>query len=77
MFWGSIFSFSALILTRKAGFAANGFFGGLVTIVLYAVILSIIRHRKPEIQNEDYFDIVTHDEPTLPKSAYNFTEEKD
>lgn len=55
----------------------NGFSGGLVAIVLYAVILSIIRHRKPEIQNEDYFDIVTHDEPTLPKSAYNLTEEKD
>lgn len=55
----------------------NGFSGGLVAIVLYAVILSTIRHRKPEIQKEDYFDIVTHDEPTLPKSAYHLTEEKD
>ena len=54
----------------------NGFSGGLVAIVLYAVILSAVRHRKPEIQNEDYFDIVTHDEPMLPKSAFDFMEEK-
>lgn len=55
----------------------NGFSGGLVAIVMYSVVLSIIRHRKPEIQDEDYFDIVTHDEPTLPKTAFYLTEKKD
>lgn len=55
----------------------NGFSGGLVAIVLYPIIIAVIRHRRPEIQDEDYFDIVAHDEPATPRTAYEVTEEKD
>ena len=55
----------------------NGFSGGLVAIVLYAIIIAVIRHRRPEIQDEDYFDIVTHDEPATPRTAYQVTEKKE
>ena len=55
----------------------NGFSGGLVAIVLYAIIIAVIRHRRPEIQDEDYFDIVAHDEPATPRTAYQVTEKKE
>lgn len=41
----------------------NGFSGGLVSIALYPVITSLLRHRRPVLQNEDLFDIFEHDEP--------------
>ena len=44
----------------------NGFSGGLVAIVLYPVILSIFRHRRPLVQNEDYLEHLEHDEPVTP-----------
>lgn len=46
----------------------NGFSGGLLAIVLYPIISEAIRHRKPELQDEDYFDTIEHDEPILPPS---------
>lgn len=55
----------------------NGFSGGLVAIVLYAIIIAVIRHRRPEIQDEDYFDLVADDEPTAPKTAYTLTEKQE
>ncbi|MBS5280983.1 MAG: DUF1576 domain-containing protein, partial [Butyricicoccus pullicaecorum] len=55
----------------------NGFSGGLVAIVLYAIIIAVIRHRRPEIQDEDYVDIVAHDEPATPRTAYQVTEKKE
>ena len=55
----------------------NGFSGGLVAIVLYATIIAIARHRKPQIQDEDYFDPIGHDEPVVPPKAHEITEEKD
>lgn len=55
----------------------NGFSGGLVAIVLYAIIIAVIRHRRPEIQDEDYFDLVADDEPTVPKTAYTLTEKQE
>ena len=55
----------------------NGFSGGLVAIVLYSTIIAIARHRKPEIQDEDYFDPIGHDEPIVPPAAHEITEEKD
>ena len=44
----------------------NGFSGGLVAIVLYPTIMAIARHRKPMLQDEDYFDHLEHDEPITP-----------
>lgn len=41
----------------------NGFSGGLVAIVLYPIITSLLRHRRPMLQNEDLFEIFEHDEP--------------
>lgn len=55
----------------------NGFSGGLVAIVLYAIVIAVIRHRRPEIQDEDYFDLVADDEPTAPKTAYTLTEKQE
>lgn len=45
----------------------NGFSGGLLAIVLYPLILDIIEHRKLQLQDEDYFEIMTHEEPQAPK----------
>ena len=44
----------------------NGFSGGLIAIVLYPIITAAIRHRKPELQDEAYFDAFEHDTPTVP-----------
>ena len=55
----------------------NGFSGGLVAIVLYAIVIAVIRHRRPEIQDEDYFNLVADDEPTAPKTAYTLTEKQE
>ena len=44
----------------------NGFSGGLIAIVLYPIITAAIRHCKPELQDEDYFDAFEHDTPTVP-----------
>lgn len=41
----------------------NGFAGGLVSIALYPIITSLLRHRRPVLQNDDLFDIFEHDEP--------------
>ena len=46
----------------------NGFSGGMIAIVLYPIITSAIRHRNPELQDEDYFDAFEHDEPISPPS---------
>lgn len=53
----------------------NGFSGGLLAIILYPVIIDIIDHRKPELQNEDYFEIIEHEEPQIPPER-TFTEEE-
>ena len=44
----------------------NGFSGGLVAIVLYPVIIAVVRHRKPTLVDQDYFDPLEHDEPVVP-----------
>ncbi len=44
----------------------NGFSGGLLAIILYPLIIDIVRHRKLELQDEDYFDIMSHEEPQTP-----------
>lgn len=53
----------------------NGFSGGLVAIFLYPIILAVVRHRKAEVQDEDYFDMVEHDEPIVPPVPRDLTEE--
>ena len=47
----------------------NGYSGGLVAIVLYPVITAVVRHRRPTLQDEDYFDTFEHDEPITPAST--------
>ncbi|MEA4954895.1 MAG: DUF1576 domain-containing protein [Pseudoflavonifractor sp.] len=47
----------------------NGYSGGLIAIVLYPTITAIIRHRRPVIQDEDYFDTFEHDEPITPATS--------
>lgn len=41
----------------------NGFSGGLISIALYPVITSLLRHRRPVLQDEDLFDIFEQDAP--------------
>lgn len=41
----------------------NGFSGGLIAIVLYPVLTSLVRHRKPVLQDEEYFDTFEKDAP--------------
>ena len=54
----------------------NGFSGGLVAIVLYPTILSIVRHRKPTLQEKDYFDNMEEDTPITPPDTAQYTEEQ-
>ncbi len=41
----------------------NGFSGGLIAIVLYPVFTSLVRHRRPVLQEEDYFTALEEDGP--------------
>ncbi len=47
----------------------NGYSGGLIATVLYPTLTAIVRHRRPVLQDEDYFDTFEHDEPITPSSA--------
>ena len=47
----------------------NGFSGGLLAIVLFPILTEAIRHRKPELEDKDYFDVMEHDEPQIPPPA--------
>ncbi|MBQ9974736.1 MAG: DUF1576 domain-containing protein [Oscillospiraceae bacterium] len=55
----------------------NGFSGGLVAIVLYPAIISIARHRKPVLQNEDYIEQLEHDEPVVPPKVHDIVAEQE
>lgn len=48
----------------------NGFSGGLVAMVLYPVISDIGRHRKPEIQEEEFMDIFKEGKPLIMTKDY-------
>lgn len=41
----------------------NGFSGGLVAIVLYPVLISLVRHRRPVLAEEDLFALFQADTP--------------
>jgi len=43
----------------------NGFSGGLVATVLYPVILAVARHRKPVLEELDFFEDVEEDSPIV------------
>jgi uncharacterized protein YjeT (DUF2065 family) len=55
----------------------NGFSGGLIAIVLYPCIIAIARHRRPALQDEDYFEPLQHDEPVMPPPSHEITEERE
>ena len=52
----------------------NGFSGGLLAIILYPIILEVVSHRKPELQDEDYFDIMEHESFQTPPPAHEMVE---
>ena len=54
----------------------NGFSGGLIAIVLYPTIMAIARHRKPVLQEEDYFDQLEGDRPVVPPDPHTIKEEE-
>ena len=54
----------------------NGFSGGLIAIVLYPTIMAIARHRKPVLQEEDYFDQLEGDRPVIPPEPHIIQEEE-
>lgn len=65
------FLHSALVL--KAGSAAeglnlynNGFSGGLLAIVLYPVISSLVYHRRARLQDKEYMDQFLYETPLSP-----------
>ena len=41
----------------------NGFSGGLLTMVLYPILTAVVAHRKPTLQEEDYYDMFEDDSP--------------
>ena len=41
----------------------NGFSGGLIAIVFYPTITAIARHRRPQLQDRDYYDQFDEDTP--------------
>lgn len=41
----------------------NGFSGGLIAIVLYPVLTTLVRHRGAVVHNEDYFDVFEENSP--------------
>ena len=62
------FIHSALVLQTGGPVAGlnlynNGFSGGLIAIVLYPTITAIARHRRPQLRDEDYYDLFEESQP--------------
>jgi hypothetical protein len=62
------FIHSALVLQTGGPVAGlnlynNGFSGGLIAIVLYPTITAIVRHRRPKLRDEDYYDLFEESTP--------------
>lgn len=62
------FIHSALVLQTGGPVAGlnlynNGFSGGLIAIVLYPTITAIVKHRRPTLRDEDYYDLFEDVEP--------------
>ena len=47
-----------------------------MAIVLYPAIMAIARHRKPVLQDEDYFDQLEQDAPIMPPEPHELKEEE-
>lgn len=41
----------------------NGFSGGLIAIVLFPVLTAVVKHRRPIIQDEEYYDVFDAEDP--------------
>lgn len=52
----------------------NGFSGGLVATVLYPIILAIARHRKPVLEDLDYFQEMEEDAPIMAPAPHELLE---
>jgi len=50
----------------------NGFSGGIIAVVLYPVLMTAFKHRIPELQDKDYFDAFTSDEPLYPRFRHSY-----
>ena len=48
----------------------NGFSGGLIAIVLYPLIVAVARHRKPVLEDLDYFEEIEEDTPIVPPAPH-------
>lgn len=62
------FIHSALVLQTGGPVAGlnlynNGFSGGLIAIVFYPTITAIVRHRRPILRDEDYYDLFEESDP--------------
>lgn len=53
----------------------NGFSGGLIAIVLYPILTAVVRHRRPVLQDEDYYDLFEDDDP-IDKSKWRIYNRK-
>ena len=47
-----------------------------MAIVLYPTIMAIARHRKPVLQEEDYFDQLEGDMPVIPPAPHELKEDE-
>lgn len=62
------FVHSALVLQTGGSVAGlnlynNGFSGGLIAIVLYPTVTAIWKHRRPKLQDRDYYDLFGESDP--------------
>lgn len=55
----------------------NGFSGGVLAIVLYPILSTLVRHRRATLQDEDYFHVITDVKPVTPISARRLKEAED
>ena len=52
----------------------NGFSGGLIAIVLYPLVVAVARHRKPVLEDLDYFEEMEEDTPLVPPDPHEVLE---
>lgn len=65
------FIHSALVLQTGGPVAGlnlynNGFSGGLIAMVFYPIVTAIGKHRRPSLQDEEYYDLLSEDAPINP-----------
>ena len=73
---------SALVLQTGGPVAGlnlynNGFSGGLIAMVLYPTITAIARHRRPQLRDEDYYDLFEDSNPIDTSSLHSHAGEED